>query len=237
MNMLQSSHAYMDAPNWEMVRADYERVPLKPTLDGESNYEDHPIDPFTRKWQPEYGRFSDYDVRKQAYRSVFAGACGCTYGHQSIWQFWTLEREPNNFPMPIWQEAILRPGAAQMIHLKNLMLSRPYFTRIPAPEMLPEVQPGPPLGEVESDRLNPSRASHPVATCDANGNYALVYFPLAGQTLQIDLSPLRGNIQAQWFNPRNGQCYEARDHSNELTMFTSPIAGPDWVLILDAQKK
>jgi hypothetical protein len=234
MNMLQSCHVFLDAPNWEMIRTDYERHPRKPVLDGEPNYEDHPIDPFTRKWQPEYGRFSDYDVRKQAYRSVFAGACGYTYGHQSIWQFWNLEREPINFPVPTWQKAILRPGAAQMIHLKNLMLSRPYFTRVPALDMLPDIQPTPPIGNVEDDCYNPLRASHPVAARDAMGSYGLVYFPLAGQTLRIDLSLLRAGITAQWFDPRDGMCHDAGHHPNEMVTFTSPIAGPDWVLILDA---
>jgi len=123
-----------------------------------------------------------------------------------------------------------------MIHLKNLMLSRPYLGRIPAPDMLPDVQPTPPIGDVDSDRLNPLRASHPVATLDANGSYALVYFPLAGQTLQVDLSQLRRNIKAQWFDPRNGQYHDAGDHPNQTVTFTSPIAGPDWVLILDAEK-
>jgi len=139
MNMLQSGHVLLDAPNWEMICTDYVRLPSKPVLDGEPNYEDHPIDPFLRKWQPEFGRYTDYDVRKQAYRSVFAGACGYTYGHHSVWQFWTLQREPVNFPMPAWDEAILRPGAAQMVYIKNLMLSRPYLSRIPASDMLPDL--------------------------------------------------------------------------------------------------
>lgn len=102
------------------------------------NYEDHPIDPFLRHWQPAFGRYTDYDVRKQAYRSVFAGACGFTYGHHSVWQFWTLRREPINFPMHTWEEAILRPGATHMVHFKNLMLSRPYLDRIPAFDLPPD---------------------------------------------------------------------------------------------------
>lgn len=234
MNMMQSGHVLFDAPNWEMVAADYRRTPVKPVLDGEPNYEHHPVDPYLRSWKPEYGRYTDYDVRKQAYRAVFAGACGHTYGSHSVWQMWTLKREPVNFPMPTWDEAIYGPGAAQLVHLKNLMLSRPYFSRIPAQEMLPDVQPTPPVGDLDADRRNPLRAGHPVATRCAEGAYALVYFPLAEQSLRVDLRPLKGRVNAWWYDPRNGKSYPAGEYPNEIVTFTSPIAGPDWVLVLDS---
>jgi hypothetical protein len=35
MNMWQSGHVLLDAPNWEMIRSDYVRRPSKPVLDGE----------------------------------------------------------------------------------------------------------------------------------------------------------------------------------------------------------
>jgi hypothetical protein len=72
-----------------------------------------------------------YDVRKQGYRSVFAGACGYTYGHHTIWQFYKPPRQPINYPAYTWDEAIYRPGAAQLTYLSRLMVSRPYLTRVP----------------------------------------------------------------------------------------------------------
>ena len=131
LNTWQSGHGVVDSPTWEMIGGDYRRAPIKPVLDSEPNYEDHPIDPWTRKWLPEYGRYTDYDVRKQGYRSVFAGACGYTYGHHTIWQMYAPPREPINFPAFDWKEALHRPGAAQLIHLVNLLLSRPYLNRVP----------------------------------------------------------------------------------------------------------
>jgi hypothetical protein len=232
MNMMQSGHVLLDAPNWEMVAGDYQQMPLKPTLDGEPNYEDHPIDPFLRPWQPVYGRYTDYDVRKQAYRSVFAGACGYTYGHHSLWQFWTLAREPINFPMPTWEEALYRAGAAQLIHLKQLMLSRPYLNRLPAPDMLPGLPEIPPPDNRQHNE--PTRAAHPVATRDGGNSYGMVYFPLARQTLLINLGLFSGWVKASWFDPRTGRSYPAGEHLNNTLAFTSPIAGPDWVLLLDA---
>lgn len=235
MNLLQSGHCLMDTPNWEMIRADYERMPLKPVLDSEPNYEHHPCDPYLRPWKPEYGRFSDYDTRKQAYRAVFSGACGHTYGSHSVWQMWSPKHEPTTFASPAWDEAIYAPGARQMIHLKSLMLSRPYLTRIPAPNLLPDVTP-PPLPVGNDGRINPLRAAHPVATRDSEGTYGLVYFPLAGQSLRVDLRPLAGRIKAEWFDPREGRSYPAGEHSKEIVTFTSPLGGPDWVLVLDVIK-
>lgn len=233
MNMLQSGHCLSDAPNWDMIRADYERTPVKPVLDGEPNYEHHPIDPYLRPWKPEYGRFSDYDVRKQAYRAVFAGACGHTYGSHSIWQMYGPRYAPTTFASPYWDEALYGPGAQQMIHLKNLMLSLPYLTRIPAPDLLPDVTP-PPAPADNDDRLNPLRAAHPAATRDSGGSYGLVYFPLAGQSLRVDLRLLAGPVSAAWFDPRSGASHPIGQFPQEVTAFTSPLGGPDWVLLLNA---
>ena len=235
MNMWQSGHVLVDNPNWEMIKLDYARQPAKPVLDGEPCYEDHPIDPFLRKWQPAYGRFTDYDVRKQAYRAVFAGACGHTYGHHSVWQFWDPQRAPVNFPMPAWEEAILRPGANQMVHLKNLMLSRPYLSRIPAREMVLGLQEPPPPDN--SEHFDPHRAAYPCATRCAAGTYGMVYFPQAAATLKLDLSSLDEPLQAWWYDPRNGCSHPAGEYPAEIVKITAPLAGPDWVLVLDRKSQ
>ncbi|MGH7144861.1 MAG: glycoside hydrolase family 140 protein [Planctomycetota bacterium] len=231
VNLLQSGHGQSDAPTWAMVAADWQRTPPKPVLDAEPNYEGHPIDPFSRKWQPEYGRFDDYDVRKQAYRSVFAGACGFTYGHTSIFQFWPHRFEPSAFPHLPWREAVYAPGARQLQYLKNLLLSRPYFSRVPADELLLDHQPPHPENR---DLTEAARAIHAVATRDSEGSYAMVYLPLREQNVEVDLRGLPGPVRAWWFDPRVGRAHAAGEHPNRATKFTSPIAGPDWVLVLDA---
>jgi hypothetical protein len=235
MNMLQSGHCLADTPSWDMIRADYERTPVKPVLDGEPNYEHHPVDPYLRAWKVEYGRFTDYDVRKQAYRAVFAGACGHTYGSHSVWQMWSPKHAPTTFASPAWDEAIHAPGAHQMIHLKNLILTNPYLSRIPASDLLPDVSP-PPAPADNDDHINPLRAAHPVATRDSDGTYGLVYFPMAAQRLRVDLRPLAGRVKAEWFDPRDGRRHSAGEHPQEIVTFTSPLGGPDWVLVLDVVK-
>lgn len=231
MNMTQSGHVVLDTPNWSMITTEYQRQPAKPVLDGEPCYEDHPIDPFLRQWQPEHGRYTDYDVRKAAYRAVFAGACGHTYGHHSVWQFWSEKRQPINFAMPMWQEAILRPGAKQMIFLKKLMLARRYFGRVPAQELLLDAPTPQSSGDLA--RFDPLRAAYPAATCSKDDDYAMVYFPLAEQKLTVDLRQLSGKVRASWYDPRTGKEHPIGEFPNKPTTFTSPVAGPDWVLILD----
>lgn len=221
LNMWQSGHSGTDLPNWEYITEDYNKTPNKPVLDGEPGYEDHPIDPYRqRKWKVEYGRFQDYDIRKQAYRAVFAGACGHTYGHHSIWQCYEPPRKPKTFAYPDWRTAVHRPGAWQMQFLKNLMLSRPYFNRIPDQSLLTSDQ-----GE---------GPAHIRATRAENGSYALIYCPLAAQALQVDGNKLEGDmINAWWLDPRTGQTELIGQFSKSILNFTTPEIGLDWVLVLD----
>lgn len=225
VNMWQSGHMYRDIPNWEMIEHDYALTPPKPVLDGEPCYEDHPVDPFSRKWREEYGRFDDYDVRKQAYRAVFAGACGHTYGHHSVWQMYEDARDPINFPWPDWRTALDRPGISQLIHLKNLMLSRPYFSRISD------------QGLLVSDAGEGS--AHIRATRAADGAYAMIYIPNPGQTVQIKTDALTGDrLLAWWYDPRTGEAVRSREYRRAgVLTITTPFDGSDWVLVLDDPSK
>jgi hypothetical protein len=70
--------------NWRYVAATRTLTPLKPVLDGEPSYEGIPQglhDVTQPRWQAA-------DCRRYAYWSVFAGACGHTYGNNSIMQFY-----------------------------------------------------------------------------------------------------------------------------------------------------
>lgn len=221
MNMMQSGHGSgHDMPVWDMVERDYQRSPTKPVVDGEPNYEDHPVNPWP-SWDPGSGYYSDYDVRKQCYRSVFAGACGVTYGHHSVWQMFETWRSPVTFPNREWREALDRPGAAQMKHLRALMESRDFLARIPDQGLLAS-DPG-------------ERGSRVQATRAGDGGYAMVYLP-GKHPVQVHMDRLRGPyLKAQWYDPRLGvyqsiNTYEA----GGVQAFTPPAYGPDWVLVLDS---
>ena len=220
MNMMQSGHGNgRDAPAWDMIAADYARTPVKPVLDGEPNYEDHPVNPWPA-WDPANGYFRDHDVRKQLYRSVFAGGCGVTYGHHAIWQFGGTRYPLINRADRTWLEALDRPGAAQVAHLRNLMLSRPYLSRVPDQSLFLS-----PAGE---------RGDHVQATRDAEGSYALVYLPRP-LPVTVDLSKLNGPQDiAWWYDPVTGQSHHAGTYPAQAGVtFSPPGHRPDWVLVLD----
>jgi len=218
---MQSGHGGgRDQPVWEWIARDYALTPAKPTLDLEPNYEDHPYNPWPR-WDPASGYFRDHDVRKQCYRSVLAGGCGVTYGHHSVWSLAGGRNPLINHPDRDWISALHRPAAQQMLHLRQLIESRPYFNRIPDPSM------------VSSPAID--AAQHLVASRDKNGSYAFVYYPSNDQTATIDLGKLGpGKLNVWWFDPRIGFAHprEAVDGGSPRS-FTSPSYGPDWVLVLD----
>lgn len=111
-NMSQSSHGDPCRPEgYELIARDRALTPVKPTMDGEQRYEDHP-----RNSRPENGYFDAYDVRLAMYRNYLAGSCGNTYGHHSIW---SMCREPYDYFPNRWRVALHRPAAEQMRHFRR----------------------------------------------------------------------------------------------------------------------
>ena len=83
-NMRQNGHATEFTGRYDQTRVDYDRTPIKPVLDGEPIYEDHPVS-FNAK---NLGHSIASDVRRPLYWDLFSGAFGHTYGHHSVWQMW-----------------------------------------------------------------------------------------------------------------------------------------------------
>lgn len=218
-NMIQSSHGRKDAPVWGWVGNDRSLSPTKPTLDSEPNYEDHPVSPWP-KWHVDNGYFRDYDVRKQLYRSVFAGGFGVTYGHHAIWQFFNERVEAINHVDRGWVNAMDRPGAYQAGYLRKLMESRPSTDLVPATELILH---GP--GE-SAERMEAVR--------DAEGKFIMVYLPVT-KTIELDLSGLNSRqIVAWWYNPQTGKAVKAGILPREARMSFTPREAadhPDWVLV------
>ncbi len=217
--MIQSGHWARETAGWDWVNRLYQLSPSKPVLDAEPNYEDHPAAPWPT-WDPESGYFRDYEVRKQTYRTVFAGGAGVTYGHHSIWQSYSERVESINYPQFTWREALDRPAAGQMVYLRRLIESRPMLERIPDQSLLTTIQTG--------------RGEHQRACRDAAGRYALLYLPVF-QTVQVNCASLSGEmLRAWWYNPRTGQASHIGDFPSAPRLtFTPPVDGPDWVLVLD----
>jgi hypothetical protein len=226
INGMQSGHGGgHDLPVWNWIARDFALVPAKPTLDLEPNYEDHPYNPWPA-WDPATGYFRDYDVRKQTYRSVFAGACGVTYGHHAVWQFAGSRKEVINHADRDWTDALYRPGARQMRFLRQLIESRPFFSRIPDQSLI--------VGDAGNGGL------HLQAARDREGTYAFVYFPINDQSATIALAKLNArHVRVWWYDPRTGVGKLMGEFAGgRQREFRSPPEGPDWVLVLDdADKK
>ena len=227
-NMFQSGHRRYDQDdtelhygedNWRYVEADYNLKPIKPTLDGEPSYEGIPqgLHDTTQPY------WTDADVRRYAYWSVFAGGFGFTYGHNAIMQFYNAKDTTVAYGAKIfWQEALNAPGAGQMKYLKELMLSHSFPDRTPDQSLIAGNQ---------GDKYNYLPA--------ARGNdYAFIY-TYTGRNMSVAMGKISGEqIKASWFSPRDGSRQEIGIFENSGHLEFNPPGeereGNDWVLILES---
>jgi hypothetical protein len=223
-NMRQNGHVIEFTGRYDQTRADYDRTPTKPVLDGEPVYEGHPVS-FNAN---QLGHSVAADIRRTFYWDVFSGACGHTYGHHSVWAMHTAGRKPVNAPLMFWPEALQEPGAAQVGFGRRLIESRPFLTRVPDDSVLV-------TGEIPT--LIPGAGTRRfVATRDTKGSYAMIYVPV-GRTFKVRMDKITGNkVEAWWFNPRDGKASRVGTFENQGEReFTPPTPGEllDWVLVLD----
>ncbi len=229
-NGRQSGHNQRYNSN-QQILDDFHRTPVKPIMELEPLYEDHPLE-----FNPDNeGHSCAWDVRRTLFWSVFYGSAGVTYGHHSVWQMYDKEknRGPINRPLMPWYQAIDQPAAGQTVHLRRLMESRPYFSRIPKPDFIVQ-------DEVWSSVPGAGRYRF-VATMDSEGSYAMVYAPI-GRTFSVNMDMLKAeNIVAWWYCPRTGKAQKACKFANNRKpcAFTPPTPGEaiDWVLVLDDASK
>jgi hypothetical protein len=224
-NMIQSSHGAHDHDNGLFVEHDYRLKPPKPTVDGEPRYETIPVgfyfDGFNRQ-----DRFDDYDVRQAAYWALLAGACGHTYGHNSIWQMYTPKRRPVIWASVPWQGALDHPGAFQMGLLRRLFESRPYQKLVPNQSIILD---GPQTG---GGKIRAALAS--------DNSFVFVYSP-RGERFTIDKSWLETDRTNEiWFDPRYGISNKIHSADTKaIQTYTPPTRGRgcDWILIVEDAHK
>jgi len=227
-NMRQNGHTAEYTGRYDKTVEDYSRQPVKPVLDGEPVYEDHPVS-FKAA---EFGHSISSDVRRPLYWNLFAGAFGHTYGHHSVWQMYAPDRKPVNNPLMPWREAIEQPGALQMKFGRKLMESRPMLSRIPDDALIV-------TGSVPTAMPGTGRY-HFSAYRDTSGSFAMVYAPV-GRPFRVRMNQISGSkVTAWWFNPRNGQATRAGEFENRGERdFIPPDPGEmlDWILVLDDSSK
>lgn len=230
-NMFQSGHRRYDQDdtercfgedNWRYVKSDYSKQPVKPTIDGEPSYE-HIPQGLHDSTQP---RWTAADTRRYAYWSVFAGAFGHTYGHSSIMQFYNWGDTIKSYdPQIFWEPALDEPGGKSMKYLKELILSKSYFSRIPDQSVIRGGQ-----GE---------KYGYLVAT---RGDGFILVYTYNGKSFSVDGTKINSDrIYASWFNPGNGETIAVGTIENNDNLSFDPPGdvrdGNDWVLVLETLEK
>jgi len=225
-NMMQSGHGSRHFANYAMIEKDYALKPLKPTVDGEARYEDHPV-----IFKAENGWFIDADSREAAYWAVFAGSAGFTYGCHDIWQFLDTSRnQPVTFARTPWQQALNFPGSMQMLYLRRLMESHDFLRLVPAQEMVVAAEELPESGEL----------LHVAALKHSDGRVALIYVPAGVLQVTVDMNSVAGgDVTSRWFDPTTGRSFPAVAMQEEAPgTFRLPMPAPgnghDWVLVMEA---
>jgi hypothetical protein len=227
-NMFQSGHRRYDQDdtpnpkgedNWRYAQEDYARTPVKPTVDGEPSYENIP----QGLHNPKEPYWTDKEIRRYSWWSVFAGAFGHTYGENAIMQMHKPGRKPAFGARSPWYEALDAPGAGQMQHLKKLILSRPFFERVPDQTLVAD---------------NGERYDYIAAT--RGKNYAMLY-TWTGRTFKVRMGVVPGKTaRCLWYDPRTGETRDIGTVPNtgvrEFDPPGDPAPGNDWALVLDEVK-
>jgi hypothetical protein len=234
LNMFQSGHRRQDQKtlkewddnaekegwfgedNWKYVARDYDAGIKRPVLDGEPSYEQIPQglhDPAEPYWQ-------DHHARRYAYWSVLEGACGHTYGHNGVMQFYRKDFGPGSYGVKSeWSEAVHDPGAGQMGHLAALM-NGVDFSR------------GRAAGELVRDK-----GEGCLRVAAFRGDDYLIAYTYSGGEFTLDLGGL-GWKEARrwWFDPAAGvYSYAGLCRPGGGQKFTpprKPQGQNDWVLLL-----
>lgn len=245
-NMGQTSHMRRPSLVYRFAVNDVLLQPRKPYVEGEPAYEDVPVAFYEfMDWSlPNTvpaevldergliadrahfakGYYTDHDVRVHAYWNFLAGACGYTYGNNAVWQMY---RPGQAIAIPClhdWREALERPGAQQMQHVRALFESRSLDRLVPDQSLV--------YGS------NFDGPDHVRAAGSSDGSFALLYLP-QGKPVSVVLGKTAGDeVIARWYDPRTGDYTAPERRANAgIGHFAPPEEGSDrdWLLVLDAQ--
>jgi hypothetical protein len=134
-------------------------------------------------------------------------------------------RTPISSARNYWYDVLDLPGAWDMMHVRNLLESRPFLTRVPDQSLI--------SGEAGNG------GEHIQAT--RGDDYAFIYLPF-GQKVAVVLGKISGQkVKTWWFDPRTGEAKIIGTYPNsgtrEFDPPGEPARGNDWVLVLDDADK
>lgn len=220
-HMSQSGHSSI-SNNYKFNIRNAAISPLRPHLDGEPRYEDHPD-----RWEPiKNGWMDDFDVRQTAYWSMLSGALGHTYGNHNIWQFYTENRSPVSWARTHWKAALDHPGSFQLGLMKQMFETRDWQRLIPDQSIF--------FSE------NPENEQYNVGSVTSSGDLLIAYLPYGKETTIKTLKLNAPKLTAWLFNPRDGRSISLGSFENTGTKIIKPHSegrGSDWVVIIEDASK
>lgn len=215
-HMFQSGHAAKAIHNFEFNSRNLTLKSLKPTLDGEPCYEDHPVRGLWREGSQDKPKlwFDDYDVRRAAWWSVLSGACGHVYGNHNIWQMLSDKREPVFFARTPWTKAIDHPGALQMGVMRRLVEQWDWQKLRPDRQFV-----------LNSDGWQ-------MAAVSVDKDFAIVYSPTLNG-IAPDLSSMQaGETEFEAYDPRTGEKITGLSFQDGVVLAAPAQPCRDWVLAI-----
>lgn len=222
-DLIQSGHHGWNPANYQLIEQARGQTPSRPVIEGEPNYENHPVmDP---EWKPVPGwSFSAADARRAIYHATFAGAAGHVYGCDGIYQMSGVgEPDPITGAAHYWRDALQAPGARQVAAAARLLERLRFDEWEPRQDILV--------------RRIGFRGGHLRAMARTDGSAAAVYAPW-GRSVHLDPGQLRlQGARAFWWDPRAGSFLPG---SNEVpsagpTMLDNPFED-DGVLVITDQR-
>ncbi|MBB1286439.1 glycoside hydrolase family 140 protein [Flavisolibacter sp. BT320] len=220
-HMSQTGHDNT-SKNYRYNQIHRELKPVKPHVDGEPRYEDHP----SRFNPSEHGWMDDFDARQTAYWSLLSGAFGHTYGNHNIWQFYTENKTPVSWARTHWKTALSHAGSYQVGLARKVLEKRAWQNLFPDQSLI--------VSENKED------AGYTVAAVSKNGDFMMAYLPY-GRKITLNTAKLSGSqLKAWWFNPRDGRSIALKPIANTGSFSFAPHSegrGSDWLLIIDDAAK
>lgn len=225
---VQSGHR-LDGGAHELIAEAYAMTPPRPVINAEPAYEAIPVN-----LKVTDGRFTDDQVRRNWYWTIFSGAAGVTYGANEVWMCWSPEIEPVSPKVtpPFlgaqrhWTNALAYPGAGQIKHLRALLESRPWAELEPDATLVVAPKPG--------------GTNHVAGLRARDGGTALLYLPQGG-SVTVNLARLAGTeVRGTWWSPKTtGSSNAGTFVPRGEKQLKAPSAGlgEDWVLVLDDPAK
>ena len=211
----QGAHYDMTRP----IAHDYQLSSPRPTMIAENYYD-------SGTHQPPHLQ------RRNLYLSVFAGAFGCAYGHDALWQMtphtrkrWMLGSWPPG--VANWRQALNTPAVSDLHYIKPLLYSRPYFQRIPDQSLILAGQ-----GRGITDRIQATRDG---VAGQPNATYLMAYLAAPAAAV-LDTGLIAGkSLNAFWFNPATGKSSVIRLNfpNNGKLHLARRSHGHDWVVVVD----